>query len=256
MNTQNCLAVMGFTWLEIRRARLWRLALALVLIGCVVAEFAASIAITESAQYRLVMYAASMRLVAVFVMALLVTTSVLREIDDQVVELILARPISRSEWYIGKLLGYVAAALGFAVLVSLPLIIQTPIQGSAWCYSLFLELIIVSAAALAFAITLRRLTVALSVVAGFYLLARAIAGLVLISRGPTVDGSLTSSRFIASVIDMLAYVLPALDRFTNAAWLVDTAPSVTDLGLLTLQTTIYTAFLIALGLFDLFRRNF
>lgn len=247
---------MSFTWLEIRRARLWWFALALVVIGCGVAEFGASIAITESAQYRLVLYAAGMRLAAVFVMALLVSTSILREIDDHVVELILARPVSRGDWFIGKLLGYITAAICLAALVSLPLLLQAPMAGLAWCYSLILELIIVVAATLAFAMTLRQITVALSVVAGFYLLSRGIAGLVLISTGPTIDRSLISIRFIAWLVDLLAYVLPDLDRFTNAAWLVDAMPSAADLGLLTVHTAVYASVLVGIGLFDLHRRNF
>jgi hypothetical protein len=103
---------------------------------------------------------------------------------------------------------------------------------------------------------LRQITVALSAVAGFYLLSRGIAGLVLISRGPTVDLSLVSSRFIAGLVDMLAYVLPDLDRFTRAAWLVDTVPSGAQLGALTVQAAVYVGLLVAVGMFDLYRRNF
>lgn len=256
MNVGNCVSVMRFAWLEIVRARLWWFALALVLIGCALAEFGAAIAITESAQYRLVFYAASMRLIAAFVMALLVATSVLREIDDKVLELVLSRPVSRSEWYLGKLFGYLAAALCFAALIGVPLVLQVPLQGVAWAYSLALELTVVVAASLAFAITLRQITVALSVVAGFYLLSRTMAGLVLISRGPTVDLSLPSSRFIAWLVELLAHILPDLDRFTNVAWLLGTAPAGAALAMLSVQTVIYTSLLVGVGLFDLHRRNF
>ncbi len=256
MNARNSLAVMRFAWLEIRRTRLWWFALALILSGCAMAEFAASIAITETAQHRLVFYAASMRLAAAFVMALLVTTSVLREIDDQVIDLILSRPVSRTDWYIGKLLGYITAVVCFSALLSLPLIAQAPTEGLSWCFSLALELIIVVAAALAFAITLRHLAVAISILAGFYLLSRGIAGLALISTGPTVDLSLPSSRLIAALVDLLAYLLPDLDRFTQAAWLIDGAPSTAVLAMLTMQTLVYTSLLVGVGLFDLHRRNF
>jgi len=256
VNPRNCLVVMSLAWVEIARSRLWWFAIALVLIGCGIAEFGASIAITETAQHRLVFYAVSMRLASVFVMALLVSTSVLREIDDKFVELVLSRPVSRGDWYIGKFLGYITAVLCFAVLVSVPLVVQVPMQGLLWGYSLALELIIVVAAALAFAVTVRQITISLSVVAGFYILSRGIAGLVLISRGPTVDLSLTSNRFVAWLIDTLAYVLPDLERFTRAAWLVDASPSAQDLAMLTLQTTVYASLLVAVGLFDLHRRNF
>lgn len=256
MNLANIFSVTRFVWLELKHARLWWIALALIAIGCAIAEFTATIAITETSQHRLVFYAASMRIAAVFVMALLVATSILREIDDKVVELTLSRPLSRSEWYIGKLLGYVASSVALSVIVSVPLILQVPVTALAWCYSLALELTIVVAATLAFAITLRQIPLALSVVAGFYILARGIGGMTLISRGPTVDLSQTSNQIIATLVDILAYVLPDLDRFTDSAWLIASSPSSSALGLMTLQALVYSMLLAAVGLFDLHRRNF
>ena len=256
MNLTNILSVARFVWLELKRARLWWIAVALIVIGSALAEFVATIAITESSQYRLMFYAASMRIAAVFVMALLVATSILREIDDKVVELTLSRPLSRSEWYIGKLLGYVASSVAFAIIVSVPLILQFPATGLAWCYSLALELTIVVAATLAFAITLRQIPLALSVVAGFYVLARGIAGMSLISRGPTIDLELTSNQIVATLVDLLGYILPDLDRFTDSAWLITTSPSASVLGLMTVQALVYIMLLAAAGMFDLYRRNF
>jgi len=55
VNPRNCLVVMSLAWVEIARSRLWWFAIALVLIGCGIAEFGASIAITETAQHRLSM---------------------------------------------------------------------------------------------------------------------------------------------------------------------------------------------------------
>ncbi len=230
--------------------------MALIVIGSAIGEFAATIAITESSQYRLMFYAATMRIAAVFVMALLVATSILREVDDKVVELTLSRPLSRPEWYIGKLIGYVAASAALAIIVSVPLILQVPTAALGWCYSLALELTIVVAATLAFAITLRQIPLALSAVAGFYILARGIAGMALISRGPTVDLSLTSSQVIARMVDVLAYVLPDLERFTDSAWLITSSPSASEFGLMTVQALVYLMLLVAVGLFDLHRRNF
>jgi Cu-processing system permease protein len=224
--------------------------------GYGIGEFAAAISITESNENRMIFYAASMRLVAVFFVALLVATSVLREIDDQGLELALSRPLSRGEWYLGKVFGYAGAAIGIALLVSFPLLIQSPLAGLIWSYSLMLELIIVVAAALAFAITLRQITIALSVVAGFYIVSRAIAGLVLISTGPTVDLTLSSNQFVAAMVEHLAMVLPDLDRFTQAGWLVGILPSTQEISLLSAQALIYSALLVSVGLFDLHRREF
>ena len=256
MKISSTLAVTAFTWLEIKRARLRWFALAVLALGCCIGEFAATIAITETAQHRLVFYAASMRLVTVFVMALFVATSVMREINDKGLELALSRPISRGDWYLGKLLGYAAAVASMAILISIPVIIQVPLAGLVWCFSLMLELAIVIAAALAFAVTLRQITIALSLLAGFYILSRGIAGLALISRGSTVDLTLASNQVVAWMVEALAFVLPDLSRFTRADWLIGEFPNQLDIALLAGQSFVYVSFLAALGLFDLYRREF
>jgi len=256
MNIHNGFAITRFTWLEIRRARIWLLALALVVVGSAAAEFGAAIAITESAAYRMILYAAAMRPAAVFVIALFVAASVLREIDDKGVEVILSRPVSRADWYLGRFAGYTTAAIGLALLAALPLLLQAPAHAVAWCFSLALELTIVVSATLAATITLRQIPAALCFIAGFYLLARGMAGLVLIAGGPSVDTGLWSHRLTAALIDALAYVLPDLDRFTHADWLTGVLPAPSEFGFIVLQSLIYTGLLLAVGLFDAYRRDF
>lgn len=256
MNVANAAAVMHFTLLEMKRARLWGFALVMVGIGCAIAEFAAAVSITETTENRLVFYAASMRLATVLVTALWVSTSVLREFYDNGVELALSRPISRSDWFIGKYLGYLSATQCLIVLVALPLIIQAPVPGLMWCLSLGLETVIMVAAAIAFAITLRQVTIAFSLVTGFYLLSRSIAAMVLMSSGPTLDLTLSSNQYFAWLVEVLATMLPDLERFTQSAWLVGPLPTVSAVGLLAVQAVVYASLLIAVGLFDFHRRDF
>lgn len=247
---------MRFTWLEMSRLHGWRFALLMIVIGCAVAEFGAALAVTESAAHRIAFYAAGMRLGAVFVVALIVCVSVLREFDDKGVEAVLSRPVTRGEWYCGRFFGYATTAIGFAALVAVPLALQAPAAAFVWACSLALELVLVTAATLAFTITVRQVPAALCAVAGFYLLARGITGFGLMATGPTVDATAASARIIAGFVDLLATVLPALDRYTQTAWLTTQPPPPGDLGFLFVQTLVYTALLGAVGLFDLHRRNF
>ncbi len=255
MKLHNCLSITRFTWVEMSRLKVWHFAVLLILIACAVAEFGAALAVTESAQHRSTFYAAGMRLGAVFVVALIVCVGVLREFDDKGVAAVLSRPVSRSDWFCGRLCGYASVAVCFAVLVSLPLIAQQPLAALAWTGSLALELALVTAASLAFTITVRQVPAALCAVAGFYLLARGIAGFALMASGPTVDHGAASARLIAGFVELLAHVLPALDRYTQTAWLT-TPPTISELGFLVVQTLVYVALLAAVGLFDLQRRNF
>jgi hypothetical protein len=255
MKLHNCLSIMRFTWLEMSRLRVWHFALLVILIGCAVAEFGAALAVTESTAHRSTFYAAGMRLGAVFVVALIVCVSVLREFDDKGIEAVLSRPVSRSDWYCGRFIGYAGMAIGFAALVAVPLVLQQPLAALSWACSLALELVLVTAATLAFTITVRQVPAALCAVAGFYLLARGITGFGLMVTGPTVDPAAASARVIAGLVDGLAHVLPALDRYTQTAWFT-TPPTAGELGFLVVQTIVYAALLGAVGLFDLHRRNF
>jgi hypothetical protein len=92
-------------------------------------------------------------------------------------------------------------------------------------------------------------------VAGFYLLARAMTAIRLISSAPIVDDETLSRQVMGWVIDALALVLPALDQFTQSAWLVDGAAGWLAVGNCAVQATIYTALLIAAAMFDFYRRN-
>jgi hypothetical protein len=51
-------------------------------------------------------------------------------------------------------------------------------------------------------------------------------------------------------------VLPDLSRFTRADWLIGELPNQLDIALLAGQSFVYVSFLAALGLFDLYRREF
>jgi ABC-type Na+ efflux pump permease subunit len=256
MNIKNCAAITRFAWLEFRRARLWVPALVLIAVTAFIADFAASIAVTEASAYRIVIYAAIVRFGAVFVVSLIVAASVLRELDDKGLELILSRPVSRADWYVGRFIAYASAAVALSILVSLPLALQVPGYTAGWCYSLALELLIVVAATLAASITLRQIPVALSFFAAVYLLGRGITAIALMSTGPTVDLGTAASRVIALFVEGRAYVLPPLDRFTHAEWLIGALPSAAEFIFLTMQSVVYTALLVAAGLFDLYRRNF
>lgn len=256
MNLRRVFIITKFSFAEVRQARVWLLALATVLGGLALAEFAAALAITESNEYRIVVYAAATRFVGALIVTLYVASSVLREFDDKNVELILSRPITRTDWYIGRFLGLAAISCGIAVILASPLAILASGAALLWTYSLALEMLIVAAATMAACVSLRQLPLATCAVVGFYFLARSVSNIALMSTGPTVDAASTANRFIALAVELIAYVVPALDRFTQSSWLLDGASALSELGFISLQTIIFVVLLSGIGLFDLHRRNF
>ena len=70
----------------------------------------------------------------------------------------------------------------------------------------------------------------------------------------TVSGT-PSHQAISLLVDALALLLPALDRFAQSAWLVDSAASWQVLGANAVQALLYIVLLGAAAMSDFYRRN-
>ena len=246
-------SIARFTLLEAWRTRIWLLALialgALLLLG----EFAAGLAITDSASYRSGIYAALARLVCVLMTMLFVAQSLARELAERLLDLTLARPVSRAQWFLARLSGFAGGAAVLAALASAPLLWQAPAPAVlAWGISLALELTLVAAVCQTCTVTLRQVTLAVSVTSAFYLLARAIDAMVLMSQAPTADPTQWIGRVVSEAVALIALVLPALDRFTSSAWLRAGA-NAPELLPVVLDSAVFITLVIAVGLFDLYR---
>jgi hypothetical protein len=256
MGRQQIVTLARFTLLEALRTRLlWLFLIALAAVYGT-AYFVQQLAIIEGARVQIVFSAAASRLVAVFVLSLYVLTSVVREFNDKGLELTLSFDLRRSDYILGRLLGFMLIALTMALLAGVPQSILAPLPAALqWSCSLALELALVAALSLFCVMTFTQLMPAASFVAGFYLLARTLSAIRLISDTSVVGDNALSRQMMAWLVDTLALVLPALDRFSQSAWLVDGAAGWSAIGICALQATVYTALLIAAAMFDFYRRN-
>lgn len=248
------LTIARYTLLEALRNRLpWLLALAaLAAIG--VGGFLNELALTESRQIQAALLAALLRLAAVFLVAAFVVTSMVREADDKGLELLLALPIPRAAYLLGKLGGFGALALLPALLFgALALFFAPPAQSALWAVSLLCELWIVAAFCLFCVLSLNQVTPALAAACGFYVLARA-AGALQLMGGHGAAAS-PAQRAIGHGIDLVAALLPRLDTFTRTEWLVYHTGDARALGEILAQTAIWVALTTAAALFDLYRKE-
>src|SRR6266850_7552842 len=149
--------------LEARRGALPWLALAAVALSLGLAAFLSQVALTESRQLQVAIVASLLRACAVFLVAAHVANSVLREINDKGLELMLSLPLTRSAQYLGRLAGFVACGAALAVVFALPLLLWAPPTGVLlWGFSLMIETALVAAAALFFAMSLAQLVPAIA----------------------------------------------------------------------------------------------
>lgn len=246
-----------YTLLEALRTRLPVLVLSAIVLLAAGGYFIQEIAVTESVRLQTGFYAATMRLTAVFMTGLYVLSSVSRDFNDKGMDIVLALDLPRSHYILGKLVGFLAIATLIAVAVSVPLaMLAAPVAALQWGTSLALELSIVVALSLFCIVTFNQLMPAASFMLAFYLLARALTAIRLMSAHPLVDADALSHRLISMMVDGVALVVPALETWTRTAWLVNNPAAWAEISALAGQSVLYIVLLAAATMFDFYRKNF
>lgn len=245
-----------FTLLEAWRTRLIGLFILSLLVAMGIAQFMGGLAITESTAIKTSLLAGMLRIVSVFILCLYIATSMVREINDKGIELTLSLPVSRASYYLGKLLGFTAIALLMTLLISLCLFYYVSLSAVLiWSASLFCELLIMASLSLLCVYTFNQVITAITCVAAFYLLARSIDAIQLMSHGPLTDPGSPLQVFMTHSVDALAHLMPDLYRFCSTEWLIYSDATPQLFLPFTVQTLIYTLLLAGAGLFDLYRKD-
>jgi len=234
------LTISRFTVIESLRNRLLLLSFLVIGISFAMVEFVGDLAITEHRVTQAAILAAFLRMSAVVMVTLFVVSSTVRELHDKTLEMILAMPIRRGTYYLGKLLGYFyIAALIALIFAALLLLYADAEQVSIWMISLFFELVLVVALSLVMLFTFSQMPSALTAVFIIYGAARIVTSIFLMAKYPIVAHTSVAQQFMDAFIELLTWLLPDLHRFTQTEWLTyNTADWSTLLPLLG-QTLIY-----------------
>jgi len=239
------------------RNRLLWLSLLVVAISFGLVEFIGDLAITEHRVTQVAVLAAFLRLSAVVIVTLFVVTSTVRELQDKTLEMILAMPIHRSSYYLGKLTGFIQVSFIIAMIFSAMLLLYASAdQVLIWGISLFFELVLVVSLGLAMLFTFNQIPAALTGVFIFYAAARSATSIYLMSKYPIISHDTISQKFMDGFIEWLTWLLPDLHRYTQTEWLAHGTGSFGLLVPVMGQTVIYLALLSAIALFDFYRKNF
>lgn len=250
------LTIGRFVALEARRTGMpWLFACA-ALAGVGLAGFLSQLALTESAALQASVLAAFFRLCAIFMITTFVVTSMVREANDKGIELLLSLPISRTQYFIGKLAGFVASGGAICIAFSAVLLAWSPPLGvAAWLVSLLFEVSLMAAVSLFFVLALTQLVPALAASAGVYLLGRVVASVQAISSGPLLGESSYVQRLASWGIDAVALLLPPLDQATQTRWVIYGPPPAAEYLPLLGAMLLYGILVSVAALFDLHRRN-
>jgi ABC-type Na+ efflux pump permease subunit len=244
------------TLLEAARSRVAWMALFALCMALGLAAFLHQVALTEQGQIQTAVVAALLRASAVFLVATFVITSMVREANDKVTELLLSQPVPRWAYFAGKFGGYALVGLALGLFFALPLaFLAPPSRALVWGVSLACELLVVAAVSLFCVMSLAQTVSAFAATAGFYLLARSIEAvrtLAAVPLGTAPDWVDVAMRWI---VDAIALFMPSLDRMTLTEWLLETPPSALDVIALLGQTAVYVVLIAAAALFDLYRKS-
>jgi ABC-type transport system involved in multi-copper enzyme maturation permease subunit len=238
------------------KTKLIPLVVGILLFGVMLASFAGTLSVVEADAIQSAVIGSYLRIAGVLVVCLFVLNAQVRELNDKGLDLVLALPIPRSSYFFGKLAGFASIAFFITVLFCLTLLFYTSSsQVALWGVSLFFELLIVTALSLLCLFTFNQLPAAFTTVFVIYLLSRVLTSLILVGHGPIMPKYVLVNELMNMVMAGLAFVLPALDRFTNSAWLVYNTGTTDDLSFVVGQGVIYVTLLSAAALLDFYRKN-
>ena len=249
------LAIARFTLLEAARSRLFFLVLSAIGLLIVASFLIHELAITDSQRLQLAFLATGLRAASALIAAAFIISTLQREFNDKGPALLLALDLPRSHYVLGKVLGMSVAAMLIAFACALPLALFAP--GAAWrlwTASLLLEAGMVAAISVFCGISLRGTATGLMLTLGFYVLAKSLATLQLISHA-SLDAASLAHRYMTALLDGLALLLPRLDQFAQTRWLVDGIQAAPVLGALALQALIFVALVTSAAMFDMYRKN-
>jgi hypothetical protein len=241
---QATLSIARLALTEARAARLHWLLAALVAAAAALGEFAARLALAEAGQVRTASTAAFLRIAAVGVIATFGITSIMRDRQDGYWRFLFARPLARRSYVFGKGLALAALAVLAALSAGMLLAAQGGVAASrvvAWTLLFWSECVLAALFALACALSLAHTVHALAASVAFYLLARSSGNLLALA-----------SEADHPIVTLVGMLLPRLDLFARAEWLLYTAPF--PMAWLGLQILVYATLLLALAVADLGRR--
>ncbi len=251
------LIISKFTVIESLRNRLLLLSMLVIGISFGLVEFIGDLAITEHRVTQVAILAAFLRMSAVVITMLFVVSSTVRELHDKTLEMILAMPIHRASYYLGKLVGYLqVAALISIIFAALLFLYADAEQVFIWAISLFFELILVVALSLVMLFTFNQVPSALAGVFIIYGASRIVTSILLMSKFPIITHTSISQQFMEGFVEFLTWLLPDLHRFTQTEWLAYNTAEWSVLPPLFVQTVIYLVLLSFIALFDFYRKNF
>ena len=218
-----------------------------------------STSLVEQSQSIVTYISGTMRIMLVIGMPLFFTYYVASSYANQYIDMILSKPISRSTFVLGHVLGILLLNLLVTTIIGLVIYFfasSNLLSTLFWTFSLFSEIVIVSIFAFAISIVTKRAVFAALISYAFYLLTRMMG---LCYAAVNLRHHLIDDFFpwlTESIFTCIYMLIPRLDLFTKTEWLIYDINNMSDIFIVLIQSWIYVLLLTLLILFDIRRKQF
>ena len=241
---------------EVLHSRLLLIFIGGVLVTVGIVTFLGDVVVTDTESLRAGAFAWVARWLAMLTLTLFCAGSVSRDGSDKVIELLVALPVRRETVYLGKLAGmFVLAFLLAGISLLASVVYAPPMAAVQWAVSLWLELCVVVSFTLWVATSIGGVVGSVIFSVGFYVLARAMQGMVMMAKGPFFDPDSAFDHILAGIVDAVSWILPPLYAFASADWLINTEASIA-LGRQLGNAGLYIVLLVALALIEQNRKQY
>jgi hypothetical protein len=221
--------------------------------------FLAETALVEKTQMSITYIAGSSRLIFAVGMILFVCFHTRRSFENKEVEFILSKSISRHNFILNYLLGFILVA----VMILLPIMIllaffpTNKIGLIFWSISIIFEMLILITFSLLAALILRSAVSAVLASIGFYIISRMMGFFVLTIKMPeSINNISTLNQVLNLSLKTLSIIFPRLDLFAKSQWLIYGIGNIFDLWIILIQSMIYVPLMVFMAFYDFKKKQF
>lgn len=215
-------------------------------------------AFIEKQEMTLTFASGSSRLILMVGLIVFVCFHIRNAFDTKEIDVIMSRPISRSNLVIAYWLGFAFVAF----LLTLPVFALIALVGVpswsgfvGWALSLLLETMLVVALALFSSFTLKSAVTSVMATMGFYVLSRMMAFFVATSQSGMVGGEF-KYILLRKILSVISTIVPRLDLFAKSEWLIYGFHSAQEWWVFILQVVIFVPILVLASIADFRRKEF
>lgn len=250
--------IVKYTLIEAAKRRFVLLFAAAILLSIAISLYAASLSMLEKPQTLAAFYGFTIRLFSVGLLAAWVIMTEARTLDQSNASLFLALPVSRTQYLLARLSGYALITIIAQLAITLPLLALPVSTGTVlvWAASAVCELLIAVMLAMTLVLIFSQPVICLFLLTVIYLFARS-SGEFWRHSNTILNGTTgLEQKIIAWPLKLITYLVPRLEEFAGASWLLrDTVPAM-GLRNVFIETTVYLLLLLAIAVERIRRRAF